>query len=79
MGVEVILGEQRLTGSVIEKRRAEARYEDALCEGKAATMLGKNADLSYSLSLGNLAAGETRRVTLRMPRCWNSSRTGCAC
>jgi len=79
LGVEVILGEQHLTGRVIEKRQAEARYEEALCEGKAATMLGKNADLSYSLSLGNLAAGETRRVTLRMPRCWNSSRTGCAC
>ena len=65
LGVEVVLGEQRLTGSVIEKRQAEARYEEALCEGKAAIMLEKNADLSYSLSLGNLAAGETCRVTLR--------------
>ena len=65
LGVEVVLGEQHLTGSVIEKRQAEARYEEALCEGKAAIMLEKNADLSYSLSLGNLAAGETCRVTLR--------------
>ena len=65
LGVEVVLGEQRLTGRVIEKRQAEARYEEALCEGKAAIMLEKNADLSYSLSLGNLAAGESCQVTLR--------------
>ncbi len=65
LGVEVVLGEQHLTGRVIEKRQAEARYEEALCAGKAAIMLEKNADLSYSLSLGNLAAGETCRVTLR--------------
>jgi Ca-activated chloride channel family protein len=65
LGVDVILNGQQLTGAVVEKRQAEARYEEALCEGKAAIMLEKNADLSYSLSLGNLAAGESCRVTLR--------------
>jgi Ca-activated chloride channel family protein len=65
LGVEVVLGDQRLTGAVVAKRQAEAHYEEALSEGKAAIMLEKNADLSYTLSLGNLAAGEACAVTLR--------------
>jgi len=65
LGVEVVLGGRRLTGTVVEKRQAEARYEEALCAGQAAIMLERNPDGSYSLNLGNLLAGETCLVTLR--------------
>jgi Ca-activated chloride channel homolog len=65
MGVDVLLGGKQLSGAVVEKREAEARYEEALSEGNAAIMLEKNRDHSYSLNLGNLAAGEHCTITLR--------------
>lgn len=64
MGVDVLLGDKHLSGAVVEKKLAEARYEEALSEGHAAIMLEKNHDLSYSLNLGNLAAKETCVITL---------------
>jgi Ca-activated chloride channel family protein len=65
LGVDVQLGELHLTGAVVEKKLAEARYEEALSEGNAAIMLELNHDLSYSLNLGNLAAKENCVITLR--------------
>lgn len=65
LGVDVTLGGQRLSGTVVEKKKAEARYENALTEGNAAIMLERNHDQSYSLNLGNLAAGEDCVIRLR--------------
>lgn len=65
LGVEVVLGGKRLTGAVVEKRAAEASYEEAIAEGDAAIMLERNHDLSYTLNLGNLAPAEDCVVTLR--------------
>ena len=65
LGVDVVLGDQHLTGAVVEKKQAEARYEEAISEGNAAIMLEKSHDHSYSLNLGNLAAREHCTITLR--------------
>ena len=65
LGVDVVLGDKHLTGAVVEKKQAEARYEEALSEGDAAIMLEKSRDHSYSLNLGNLAPGEHGTITLR--------------
>lgn len=65
LGVEVLLADKHLTGAVVEKKQAEAGYEEAISEGNAAIMLEKNRDQSYSLNLGNLAAKETCTITLR--------------
>ncbi|WP_295455788.1 VIT domain-containing protein [uncultured Thiodictyon sp.] len=65
LGVDVILNGQHLTGSVVEKRQAEARYEEALSQGQSAIMLERNHDGSYSLNLGNLLAGEVCQITVR--------------
>ena len=46
LGVEVLLGEKHLTGAVVEKKQAEARYEEAISEGNAAIMLEKSHDQS---------------------------------
>ena len=58
LNVEVTLGDQKLTGAVVEKKQAEALYEEALSDGDTAIMLEKNSDHSYSLSLGNIAPKE---------------------
>lgn len=65
LGVDVVLGGKHLTGAVVEKKQAEARYEEAISEGDAAIMLEKNHDHSYSLNLGNLAPREHCTITLR--------------
>lgn len=65
LGVDVVLGDKHLTGAVVEKKKAEARYEEAISEGDAAIVLEKNRDHSYSLNLGNLAAREHCAITLR--------------
>ena len=65
LGVDVVLGGKHLTGTVVEKKQAEARYEEAISEGNAAILLEKNHDHSYSLNLGNLAAREHCTITLR--------------
>ena len=68
LGLDVLLGTQRLTGTVVGKRRAEADYEAALMEGHSAILLERNADGSHALNIGNLAAGETCVITLRYAR-----------
>ena len=65
LGIDVLLGEQVLVGVIVEKKHAEASYEEALSEGNTAIMLEKNHDQSYSLNLGNLAANENCVITLR--------------
>ena len=65
VGVDVVLGERRLTGNVVARKQSQQRYEEALADGDAAILLERNHDDSFSMNLGNLAARETCRVTLR--------------
>jgi Ca-activated chloride channel family protein len=65
LSVEVMLGDKRLSGHVIEKKKAEARYEETLSKGDAAIMLERGEDGHYVLNLGNLAPNENCIVTLR--------------
>lgn len=65
LGVEVQIGDRRLSGAVVERKKAEQGYEDAIAEGNTAILLEQNFDGSYTLNLGNLAPGETCVVRLR--------------
>lgn len=65
LSLTVRLGERQLTGSVVEKREASARYEDTLADGDTAIMLERAHDGSYCLNFGNLGPGETGEVCLR--------------
>lgn len=65
LDVDVELGGRHLAGTVLEKRQAEADYEEALSDGDAAIMLEQNGDGSFTLNLGNLAPGECCVIRLR--------------
>ncbi len=65
LGVDVQLGDKRLTGTVIPRRRAEAEYDDALADGDAAIMVERVADNTYRVNLGNLMPGEACAINLR--------------
>ena len=58
LGVEVQLGQVKLTGTVVAKAEAEEQYEETLSKGDAAIMLERGNDGNYVLHLGNLAPGE---------------------
>lgn len=65
LGVDVVLGGKSLTGTVVAKKAAEAKYEEALAGGDAAIMLEVTPDGGYCMNLGNLAAREDCAITLR--------------
>ncbi|HEX8010542.1 MAG TPA: VIT domain-containing protein [Casimicrobiaceae bacterium] len=60
--LEVRLGEKLLTGVVVEKRAAEAQYEEAIDEGDTAIMLERAGDGLCTVNLGNLMPGEEATI-----------------
>jgi Ca-activated chloride channel family protein len=62
LDLEVRLGDKLLIGVVVEKRTAEAQYEEAIDKGDTAIMLERVADGLYTLNLGNLMAGEEATI-----------------
>lgn len=68
LDVSVLLGEKKLTADIALKASAEQAYEQAIEEGDAAIMIEANADGSYTLNLGNLAANEECVISLHYAR-----------
>jgi Ca-activated chloride channel family protein len=56
------VGERKLRGAVLPKKKAEARYEQAITDGDGAIMLERSDDGICTVNLGNLMPGE--RATL---------------
>lgn len=71
LGVDVVLGDKKLSGMVVEKAQAETSYEEAMSDGDAAIMLEKNHDETYTLNLGNINAQEHCVITLRYAQVLN--------
>ena len=61
--LEVTIGEKVLRGAIVEKKIAEARYEDAVADGDAAVMLEQAEPGLYTMNVGNVMPGE--RITVR--------------
>lgn len=59
LGLEVVIAGKKLAGSVVEKKKAERQYEDAITDGDSAIMLEEAGPGLYTVSLGNLMAGES--------------------
>jgi len=76
LGVEVLLGDKRLSGRVSEKAAATQKYEDTIADGDAAIMLECNHDESYTHGLGvTMGWGSGLSCLLRasLPNCQTSS------
>lgn len=59
LGLTVQIGDKRLHGTVIEKKRATARYEKAIDDGDMPVMVEKSSEGLYTANLGNLKDGES--------------------
>lgn len=75
LDLEVQLGERILRGEVTAKFEAQERYEAAIENGDGAVMLEQIEPGLYTMSVGNLAAGETAvvRFTYSLLYRWSGS------
>jgi Ca-activated chloride channel family protein len=65
LGIEFELNGNTLTGTAMEKRHAERKYEKAIDKGNTAILLEKTSEGLYTVNLGNLMAGEEAVVRYR--------------
>lgn len=65
LGLELEIGERKLSGVAVRKQAASRRYEEAIDEGNTAALLEQAGDGLYTLSLGNLLAGERAVIRYR--------------
>ena len=62
LGLELQMGERQLAGKALPLATARQEYEEALEEGNSAALLEKATDGLYTVSVGNLLAGETASI-----------------
>ena len=65
LDLTVEIGARHLKGTVVEKRQAEERYEDALQAGDAAVMLEEAEPGLYTMNVGNVLPQEVAKITFR--------------
>ena len=65
LGLELEIGERKLSAVAVRKQAASKRYEEAIDEGNTAALLEQAGDGLYTLSLGNLLAGERAVIRYR--------------
>jgi Ca-activated chloride channel family protein len=65
LGVECVLGDKVLQGTIAAKADGERAYEDALEDGDTAVMVERVGDGMYSVNVGNLLPGERALIRFR--------------
>ncbi|MCL4791051.1 MAG: VWA domain-containing protein [Gammaproteobacteria bacterium] len=65
LGLDLQIGDRKLSGVAVRKQAASRRYEKAMDEGHTACLLEEAGDGLYTLSLGNLLAGERAVIRYR--------------
>lgn len=65
LGLELELGNRRLTAHAVARAEATEEYERAIDEGNTAALVEHDGNGLYTVSLGNLAAGETATIRYR--------------
>jgi len=64
-GLEVTFNEKRLVGRLMEKQKARETYEEAVKEGRQASILEENRPDVFTASIGNIKPGEVATVVIR--------------
>ncbi len=65
LGLELQIGERALQAVAVRRQAARKNYEQAIDEGNSAALLEQAGDGLWSLSLGNLLAGERAVIRYR--------------
>ena len=64
LGLHAEIDGQRLQGTVLAKKEASQRYEQALSDGDTPIMVERSASGLYSANLGHLRPGESARIEI---------------
>jgi Ca-activated chloride channel family protein len=64
-GLAVEIAGRRLTGAVLPRQEAEARYEEAVAEGDAPILVRRSSDQLHTVELGSLRPGEEAVIEIR--------------
>ena len=65
LSLEVEFAGKKLTGCVVERKKAERAYEEAITDGDNAVMLQEAGPGLYTASIGNLTARESAVIRYR--------------
>ena len=65
LGLDLELGDRKLTAHAVARAEASEEYERAMDEGNTAVLLEHDGNGLYTVSLGNLLAGETAVIRYR--------------
>lgn len=76
LAFDLCLGDKTYRGHVIERKEAEANYEEAIDKGDAAFRLQSVGDGLYTMSVGNLKPGEAASIRFRYAQLlrWSGNR-----
>ena len=76
LGITAKIADREITGQIVESSEAEDRYEEAIGDGDSALMLQQVKPGLFSISLGNLQAGEEAEIRYHYAYLlsWNGNR-----
>lgn len=63
-GLQAVIAGKRLVGQVLEKAKAETRYEQAIEDGDMPVMVERSGRGLYTANLGGIGPGETVQITI---------------
>jgi Ca-activated chloride channel family protein len=66
VGYEITIGERTITGEIETREQAHEDYQRALEEGRTAGLLDEERADTFTQKLGNLPAGETAEIEIRV-------------
>lgn len=64
-GMEMQVGERRVVAEIEERQQARQQYEEAVSEGKTASLLEQKRPNVFEMNVGNVLPGDHIEVTLR--------------
>ena len=65
LGFDLEIGERKLSAVAVARQEASERYEEAIDQGDSAALIEHNGNGLYTVSLGNLLAGESAVIRYR--------------
>ncbi len=71
LGMNAEIGGKKLKGEIVEKQKAEAKYEEAIKDGDSPIMLQQSSTGLYTANLGNIKPGETVSVEIHCAKLLN--------
>ena len=64
-GMEMVIGDRKITAKIEEKQKAREQYDNAKSEGKRASLLEQQRPNVFQMNVANIMPGDVIKVTLK--------------